>query len=165
MVLQKTMTGKTEPKTLPPQELGRPSSITLEIIEVIGGNIRVGMPQVRAATLAGISIRTYYYWIAKANEILDDIDKADEKGEELIITETESLYVALLHAVSVAEAGIIYEAVESIKSEGPNGYKFILERLYRKEFGPRHRLDVGDGEELEREIQLGLPGLIEENTD
>jgi hypothetical protein len=142
-----------------PTLIGRPVTISIETIEKIAEEIRIGMPKTRAAALAGISIRTYYNWITKGEETLDKL--AEDK--EYWLTEEEQLYIALLHAVAQARAAVMKEGIEKITSEGPPGWKWLLPRLFREELGDV--MTAGAGGDLPTEFQLVLPGLIEEETE
>lgn len=133
---------------------GRPTTINLEVIDKICQEIRIGVPKHRAAPLAGISRRTFYYWMKKANEALDII----EKEEDYVLTETQVLYIALLHGVNRAEATLIHDGVKRIIAEGPAGYKWLLSKLFREDFGDSLELR----ERLPAEIQLELPTLLED---
>ena len=73
--------------------MGRPSKLTPERQEAILGFIRAGVPNVRAAQLSGISERTFYNWLERAEP---------EEGEE-----PEKEYLQFLQAIKEAESGFI----------------------------------------------------------
>lgn len=128
---------------------GRKAIIDAEIISTIANNIKLGYPQTRACQMAGVSKSVFYKWLSIAREA---IQKAEEDG-----TTTEgNLYVELMDSVATAQALFIAEGIDSIKREGPSGYKWLLARLFRKEFG--ESLDIG-GDLGDVKLQLVLPGM------
>lgn len=77
---------------------GRPvgsTKLTKEIKEKIFQAVRLGLPYDRAAQLAGINPRTFYYWKAKGQagtaptyvRFLQDLKKAEIEGEAAAINE------------------------------------------------------------------------------
>jgi predicted DNA-binding protein (UPF0251 family) len=144
--------------TKPPEiKTGRKPMISREIIETLRLAIERGMPKHRAAPLAGISIRTYYNWMGRANEVLDLMA---EEGD-LVLSGEDMLYVQFLHTVQQAESVLMQEGIEAILAEGPSGYKWLFERLFREEFG--NYLEVKKEQPLS--IQLELPGMIEDGEE
>ena len=137
--------------------IGRKAVISEQIIETICENIGIGMPKHRAAPIGGISIRTFYNWMAKAAELADLVD---EEANE-VLTSIDLLYLHLLHRVQLAEAKVMKDGVEAIRAEGPSGWRWLLPRLFRAEFGEHVEISTP----APREFQLELPGLIDEGED
>lgn len=141
-------------KVLLVETRGRKPVINEEIIDTLAGYIRMGQPKQRAAPLSGISERTFYNWMERGNAVLELV----EKNPESEVSEEEYLYLQLLQSVQLAEAEFIRKAIKTISEEGPAGYKWLLARIFKDEFG-----DAPEGQKPVN-IQLELPGLLSENA-
>ena len=160
------MNGQTKPNVSTPtikmikpfKPMGRPTKITKAIIGDIYDSVKMGMPKEQAAKLAGISPATYHVWMNKARELTTAISEANENENaiDIEINETDYYLLEFLEAVMAAQAEFIYEATQSIRSEGPNGFKWLLSRLFRKQYGEKIIVDSDEGFQL----TLELPGLI-----
>lgn len=143
----------------PFKPMGRPNKITRAIIGDIYDSVKMGMPKDQSAKLAGISEATFHIWMNKARELTITISEANEKENAIDIEMSENDYYLLefLEAVLAAEAEFVYEATKSIREEGPSGYKWLLSRIFRKQYGEKITVDSDEGIQL----QLELPGLID----
>ncbi|MBW7992833.1 MAG: hypothetical protein FVQ84_22825 [Planctomycetes bacterium] len=94
----------------------------------------------------------------KARELTTAISEANENENaiDIEINETDYYLLEFLEAVMAAQAEFIYEATQSIRSEGPSGFKWLLSRLFRQQYGEKITVDSDEGNQL----TLELPGLI-----
>ncbi len=140
-------------------QVGRPTKLNAGLIQAVAENIKAGMPKDRAAILAGISESTFHSWLSDARrnvEKMGEEEEGEEEGEAIELNERDTLLLEFLEAVAIAEAKFIKDAVDSIRGEGPAGYKWLLEKLFRTEFGSQ----LEGGEPIPLQLELKLPGIV-----
>ena len=142
---------------------GRKSILDKRIISSMYDQIRLGVPPGRACAIVGISTSVYYKWLAQARE---DISKAENDTQLL----DDNLFVELMDTIAKAEGELIAEGMAAIKKEGPAGWKWMLARLFRKEFGEQQHItgDLGSVQltfDVPGLAQPKQPELLEENTE
>ncbi|MCY4129600.1 MAG: hypothetical protein OXG15_10245, partial [Gammaproteobacteria bacterium] len=97
--------------------LGRKSKLTPARAEAIAQYISAGLLDKNAARLAGIGVRTFYYWLSKAEE-----ENAEPK------------YVQFREAMELARINFEHHHLQIIAQAGHNGdwraSAFILERRF-----------------------------------
>lgn len=128
---------------------GRKLLLNENLISRLCDEITAGMPETKAAAMVGISKASYFGWKRKALEI--------DPGS---VQEGEEIYLELLDRVEKAQAEFVKKAVISIAQEGPSGYRWLLARLFRKEFG-----DEAATLPMTGVLQLQLPGMIEPENE
>lgn len=119
-----------------------------EVKDVLIEALRSGMPKTKAAELCGISRSILYEWISRG-----------ENGD------TE--YVDISDTIKKAQADFVKEALSKIKEAGDNkqwqAYAWLLERMFRREFGRLDKVALTDpggeneytgfGEDDERRVE------------
>ena len=115
-----------------PRRKGTPEKLTPEVERAICQSLEIGLPQKYAAAEAGISDRTFRYWLEHG-----------EKGTEP--------YAAFRAAVAQARArGAKNLLTRALKGErGSAAAMWTLERSYRAEFGANIAIGgMGDGDAI-----------------
>lgn len=121
----KKQKGSTNPKT-PICKCGRPTVMTLEVIQRLEHAFSLSCSDVLACKFAGIALQTLYDYIAKNPEFS-------------VRKETLKSNLALKAVANIAE---------SIKNKNTDESKWYLERKVKSEYSPRVETTGADGEPL-----------------
>ena len=153
---------KIKKKRLRPK--GRKFGLTNQIIENLRRSISAGVPVVHAATISGISPRTFYYYTQMAEDLIDNEIVPRSKKDKLLI----SFYQATTEAKSLA----VQRNIGLINLAAQDDWKaaaWWLERTFPEEFGRIHSKEVVKEEVVSRlkEVQstLDLSNLTDEELE
>jgi len=105
--------------------MGRPTSLTPEIQEKICDAIQIGATRIIAARAAGISERSFYYWIERGR-----VEQERLKAKGARQRKRELPFLQFLQALEVSEATGEVEHLEKIAAEGGAGSRWILVRRH-----------------------------------
>lgn len=120
---------------------GRPSKITPEITKEIADYIRAGNYPETAAELAGISKRTFYYWLKRGFKSKTGIHKE------------------FLHTIKEAEAYAEGAAVERIRVAGDKNWQALawwLERKYPDKWGRMQKVELEHSGQIEQKQEVTI---------
>jgi hypothetical protein len=155
-----TTSDKIEAKDM--KRPGRPGKLSVGLIEGVAEHIKAGMPKDRAAALVGIVPSTFYAWQEAGKKLMVEMGKAIDDGlSPKVISEEEGLLLEFSESVAFARAVFMKEGIDKIKGEGPEGYKWLMPRLFREEMGARVEVEGVKAMQLE----LILPGKVGEHDD
>ena len=113
-----------------PHPGGRPSKLTPKRKKAILAALRAGLSRQGAAAKAGITYRTFAYWMAKGAELSEKPSPPDDLA-----------FFQFFQAVNKAEASFEAKCIRSIErfTSGPNAEwraaAFLLERRFRDVWG------------------------------
>jgi hypothetical protein len=115
--------------------IGRPTRCTHEVIEEICLMIMNGNYIITAVLASGISEKSYYNWIDRAN-------KDEQQGLDAI----DSIYVAFLQSTKIAHAYAESSLVEDIRhnkdAKSFQPLAWLLERTRQDKFGQKQQVDI-----------------------
>ena len=122
------------------KKIGAPSKLTPEIMNRIISVIEAGNYIEVACQSVGINIDTYYHWLERARE---DIEEG--------LSETESSYITFSEAVKKAHAAAELALLSKVRD--PNckdwqRYSWILERTRQDRYAIRNKVDLSSKEPL-----------------
>ena len=130
---------------------GRKLLLDTALIDSIANWLKLGYYQEDAAIMAGISERTFYSWMKKANEIEENNPETEN--------EDEILFLQLMPSVKTARAESEGAHIRNIRRAADNGNwqasGWFLERSFPKKWGRRSALELSgeDGKPIEFEIK------------
>jgi len=108
---------------------------TAEVSERICGALRIGMPAVHAAMLAGVAEAQFYRWLAEG--------KKREPGDP-----RRDFYDAVGVAMRTAEGRALQKLAQA---EDWRASAWLLERRWPASYGPRQTVDIGQARPIESE--------------
>lgn len=128
------------PVKSPPNPLGRPPKLTDGRIKAIVKALKNCQSQKSAAQAAGVSEKTFYNYIQKANEVRE----ARELDPDAVVGPYDDRYIKLLEAIEKAESEIEANLIAAIKDAGMDGkwqaLAWILERRWPEKWSQKSRL-------------------------
>lgn len=112
--------------------------VEVRLVDAICDRLRMGVPISGACMSLNLSEASYHAWRARG--------RAEQKAGDL-----DSPYVEFLEASTRAIAESMVVLVEEMRQHGRRGdsraTEYMLRNRFRKEFGERHRLDIGVAED------------------
>lgn len=133
---------------------GRPTKITKEIVEEITEYIKAGNYPEVAASLAGVSRRTFYGWLKKGHE------------------HKTGLHVDFLHSIKKAEDYAEAAAVERVRKAGDDNWTALawwLERKHPKKWGRHENIKMEQSGTLKHDhkgkVELTVHQRIKERAE
>ena len=136
---------------------GRPTKLTDELQDALVEKLREGNYIETACALVGITDRTYYRWIERAEDELERVAKNPRRR----IQKSEEPFIQFRQAVKKARAEAESEAVTAIRQEGKKtwtAYAWWLERSFPDRWGrkDRHEHTGPDGEAIVVKVLKGV---------
>lgn len=136
---------------------GRPS-ITSETIDTIVDCLEKGNTIKTAAVKAGITARTFYYWMKKGDEAFE----ARLIDPDALITPFDDAYIEFFMSVKGAEAEVKRFLLDRIWDAGIDQWQanaWILERRFPEEFSLRKDIRVQHDKHEVIEVELRIGGV------
>lgn len=145
----------------------RPNKLTKEIQDKIVHSIKSGNYIETAAVYSGVTKKTLYNWMKRANDELARVDQQPRAK----IKKSEEPFVEFLHAVEHALAFAEARDVNIIAKAAEDDWKasaWRLERKFPDRWGRKDKLDADlkhtgkDGGAIQTETTLNLSSLSDE---
>lgn len=148
-----------------PNPVGRPPKIDETLVNRVVESLLKCHTQKSAAVNAGISEKTFYNYIEKANEIryLEENDP-----DSLPLTPWDHLYLTFLEAIEAAESEVQNKLLGRIDKAGLDKWQanaWILERRWPEEFSTRQTVRHEGTKGGPVEFTLNIPGMDAIETD
>lgn len=132
---------------------GRPTKISPEICEDIVKYIKAGNYPEVAASLAGVSRKTFYNWLKKGHK-----------------SKSNGVYKQFLHSIKKAESYAEAAAVERIRKAGEDNWQALawwMERKHPDKWGRKQRVEMEHSGEVKQEVKLHItdPEFMEQELN
>lgn len=129
---------------------GRPEKITDEMIEILIGCVKTGLPLCKAAQVVRITHRTLDNWLKTGEDNIDSDDKSKHK------------YIKLFLGLKEAESSAITRLLTRVEGGAPGwqGSAWILERRWWQEFAKKQSVSIDS--EKPHQINFNMPALTKE---
>lgn len=143
--------GAQAPATDAPQvRAGRATSLNDDVHRIVCDAVRIGVPITKACALAGVTDRTYYLWMERAQAELEALEGL---SEEEAAQREPSVYLRLLQGVTRARAEKVNNALETLHKmagevnmiTGQRDWKIVawmLERTEQSDFTRQTKTEV-----------------------
>lgn len=134
------------------------SPLDKEKIRIAASFRRLGMPKKHVAAMIGVTRATYYNWHKRGEELAEMLEAGETNQITIDAVHFDKLCFDFFYTQEKAAAELVKEGLEAIILEGPEGYRWILPRIFPEEFNLQNRIAV------DAPYQLTL-GLLDEEKE